>query len=224
MEPMLIMLGAGENTYEYARQYAFCVIVAGGIPTVLSNVMANLVRCTGQSRKSSAGIVLGGVLNIVLDPFFMFVLLPDGCEVLGAGIATCLSNCVACAYFLIILFRMRRQSVLTFSMKSGLPERDCMAAVFSVGIPSAVTIFLFDLDCVMINRLMVSYHDLALAAVGIVLKVERFPLNVGIGICHGMMPLVGLQLCSREKKANAGYDPPVRKTGAGHRGNQHRAV
>ena len=42
----------------------------------------------------------------------------------------------------------------------------------------------------MIDRLIVSYHDLALAAIGIVLKVERFPLNVGIGICQGMMPLV----------------------------------
>ena len=65
-----------------------------------------------------------------------------------------------------------------------------MAAVFAVGIPSAVASLLFDLDYIVIDRLIVSYHDLALAAIGIVLKVERFPLNVGIGICQGMMPLV----------------------------------
>lgn len=59
-----------------------------------------------------------------------------------------------------------------------------------MGIPSAVSTFLFDLDYVIIDKLMVSYHDLALAAIGIVLKVERFPLNVGIGICQGMLPLV----------------------------------
>ena len=95
MHPILRLLGAGENTYEYARQYAFCVIVLGGIPTVLSNVLSNLIRSIGRSREASVGIILGGLLNIALDPLFMFVLLPDGYEVLGAGIATCLCNCVA---------------------------------------------------------------------------------------------------------------------------------
>ena len=65
-----------------------------------------------------------------------------------------------------------------------------MAAVFGVGIPSAVATLLFDLDYVIVDKLMVSYSEVALAAVGIVLKVERFPLNVGVGICQGMMPLV----------------------------------
>ena len=59
-----------------------------------------------------------------------------------------------------------------------------------MGVPSALTSLLFDLDYVIIDKLMVSYHDVALAAIGIVLKVERFPLNVGVGICQGMMPLV----------------------------------
>ena len=66
--------------------------------------------------------------------------------------------------------------------------------------PAAVTTFLFDLDYVIIDKLMVSYHDLALAAVGIVLKVERFPLNVGIGICQGMMPLVAYSYAAGDKK------------------------
>ena len=87
------------NTYAYARQYAMCVIVFGGVPTVLSNVLSNLIRSIGMSRQASTGIILGGLLNIALDPLFMFVLLPKGSEVLGAGIATCLSNCVAFLYF-----------------------------------------------------------------------------------------------------------------------------
>lgn len=190
MEPVLALLGAGANTYGYARQYALCVIVIGGIPTVLSNVLANLIRSIGRSREASAGIILGGLLNIALDPLFMFVLLPDGREVLGAGLATCISNCIAFLFFAVVLARMGRGSVVTFSPKGGLPRRDSILAVFGVGIPSAITSFLFDLDYVIIDKLMVSYNDLALAAVGIVLKVERFPLNVGIGICQGMMPLV----------------------------------
>lgn len=61
MEPLLKLLGAGENTFRYASQYAFCVIVLGGIPTVLSNVMANLIRSTGRSKEAGIGITLGGL-------------------------------------------------------------------------------------------------------------------------------------------------------------------
>lgn len=200
MEPVLGLLGAGENTYAYARQYALCVIVTGGIPTVLSNVLANLIRSIGRSREASGGIILGGLLNIALDPLFMFVLLPDGQEVLGAGLATCLSNCTAFLFFVAVLLRMGKGAVVTFSPKGGLPRRGSIAAVFGVGIPSAIATFLFDLDYVIIDKLMVSYNDLALAAVGIVLKVERFPLNVGIGICQGMMPLVAYNYSAGNKQ------------------------
>ncbi len=200
MGPVLQLLGAGENTYAFARQYALCVIVVGGIPTVLSNVLANLIRSIGRSKEASAGIILGGLLNIALDPLFMFVLLPDGYEVLGAGIATCLSNCTAFLFFVVVMLRMGKDSVVTFSPRVGLPSRGSIIAIFGVGIPSAVTTFLFDLDYVIIDKLMVSYHDLALAAIGIVLKVERFPLNVGIGICQGMMPLVAYNYSSGDKK------------------------
>lgn len=200
MRPVLEILGAGHNTYEYARQYAFCVIVFGGIPTVLSNVLSNLIRSIGCSKEAGAGIIFGGILNIILDPVFMFVLLPDGWEVMGAGMATALSNCIACLFFICVLMRMKKQSVITFSPGAGCPEKGSITAVFAVGIPSAIATFLFDLDYVVIDKLMVSYHDLALAAIGIVLKVERFPLNVGIGICQGMLPLVAYNYGARNKK------------------------
>ena len=200
MEPILTLLGAGDNTYRYARQYALCVIVAGGIPTVLSNVLSNLIRSIGRSREAGFGIILGGLLNIALDPLFMFVLLPDGLEVLGAGIATCLSNCIACCFFFTLLARMGWDSVITFDPRAGLASSQSIAAVFAVGIPSAVSTFLFDLDYVILDKLMVGYHDLALAAIGIVLKVERFPLNVGIGICQGMMPLAAYNYAAGDRK------------------------
>lgn len=200
MDPVLMLLGAGENTLVFARQYSFFVIVVGGIPTVLSNVMSNLIRSIGYSKEAGIGITLGGLLNIVLDPLFMFVILPKGYEVMGAGIATCLSNCIACVYFFIVTARMGKESVITFGLKNGLPEKGSMLAVFKVGIPSAVTTFLFDLDYIVVDKLMVSYNDFALAAVGIVLKVERLPLNVGVGICQGMMPLVAYNFAAKNKK------------------------
>lgn len=200
MRPVLNLLGADGHTFAYARQYAICVIVAGGVPTVLSNVLSNLLRSTGRSTAAGFGIMLGGVLNIALDPLFMFVLLPEGLEVFGAGVATCLSNCIACCYFFLVLLRSGRGSVITFNPRVGLASRESIAGVFAVGVPSAVTNFLFDLDYVILDKLMVSYHNTALAAVGIVLKVERFPLNIGVGICQGMMPLVGYNYAAGNRK------------------------
>ena len=200
MRPILLLLGAGGGNYEFARQYALCVIVAGGVPTVLSNVLSNLLRSTGRSAAAGFGIILGGLLNIALDPLFMFVLLPEGREVLGAGVATCLSNCIACIFFFVALARGGAGSVITFDLRVGLAERGSIAGVFAVGVPSAVASLLFDLDYVILDKLMVSYHDLALAAIGIVLKVERFPLNVGVGICQGMVPIVGYNYSSGNRQ------------------------
>lgn len=213
LDPVLNLLGAGENTYVYARQYALCVIVVGGIPTVLSNVLANLVRSVGRSKEAGTGIVLGGLLNIALDPLFMFVIMPKGQEVLGAGIATALSNCIACLFFFGVLIRMGKGSVLTFLPQAGLPSRESILAVFAVGVPSAIATFLFDLDYVILDKLMVAYEDLALAAVGVVLKVERFPLNVGIGICQGMLPLVAYNYGAGNQKRMTDTIKLARKLG-----------
>lgn len=196
MDPLLGLLGAGANTWRYAKEYAVCVICLGGVPTVFSNVAANLVRSSGLSRQAGLGITFGGLLNIALDPLFMFVLLPKGYEVLGVGIATFLSNCAVCVYFLIVLYRFRRRAPVTLSPRVGRPERASIRSVFAVGLPAALTMLLFDLDYMVIDRLMSAHSDLALAAIGIVLKVERLPLNVGIGICQGMIPLIAFNYAS----------------------------
>ncbi len=199
LDPLLSALGASGNTMEYSRQYALCVIVAGGIPNVLSNVLSNLIRSVGRSKEAGRGIMFGGLLNIVLDPIFMFLIMPDGYEVLGAGIATCLSSCMTCVYFFAVMFRIRKNSVVSFRF-AGMPLMKSVSAIFSVGIPSAVATLLFDLDYVVIDRLMSGYSDFALAAIGVVLKVERLPLNIGVGICQGMMPLVAYCFSSGNRK------------------------
>ena len=200
MNPILRLLGASGNTLTYAAQYSFCVIVLGGIPTVLSNVMANLLRSVGESGKAGFGIAMGGVLNIILDPLFIFVLFPRGYEVLGVGVATLISNCCACAFFTVTILRQKTETVLRFRLSNGLPRTENVRSVFTVGIPSSIATLLFDIDYIVIDKLMSGYGDIALAAVGIVLKVERLPLNVGIGICQGMMPLVAYNYSSGDRK------------------------
>ena len=200
MEPLLGVLGAGPETYPYARIYAFCVIVLGAVPTVLSNTMSTLLRSVGSSRQAGFGITMGGLLNIGLDPLFMFVLFPRGMEIAGAGVATFLSNCISCLYFFTVIYRSRATSVITFSPRLPLPQRESIRGIFGVGIPASVATLLFDLDYVIIDRLMSGYGDIALASVGIVLKAERLPLNVGIGICQGMMPIVAYNYAARNFK------------------------
>ncbi len=200
MDPLLMALGAGADTIDFARQYTFFVLVLGGIPTVLSNVLSNLIRSVGYSRQASFGIAMGGVLNILLDPLFMFVLLPAGYEVLGVGIATCISNYTACLYFIITIYRTHKEHVITANLKKGMPTGRSIRSIFGVGIPSSVATLLFDVDYVVLDRLMVGYGDIPLAAIGIVLKAERFPLNVGIGICQGVEPLIAYNYASGDHK------------------------
>ncbi len=188
MRPLLLALGASSETYDFARLYASCVIVFGATPTVLAMTMSNLLRNTGRSKEAGFGVSMGGVINIFLDPLFMFVLLPRGNEILGAGIATALSNCISCAYFLIVIHRLH-SPILNFSPRGMRIQREDLRAFFSVGIPASFGPLLFDLDYMVINRLIAGHSDVALAAMGIVLKVERLPQNVGIGLCLGMVPL-----------------------------------
>ena len=191
MEQVLRILGASNDTLPFAKQYTFCVIVLGAVPTILSMTLSNFLRSTGYAKQAGLGVSMGGIINIFLDPLFMFVLLPKGYEVLGAGIATMLSNMIACSYFLTIILRMKDKNILSISIRNVKPSRQNVYSIFAVGVPAAISVFLFDVTYIVIDKLASGYGDIPLAAVGIVLKAERLPLNIGIGLCQGMMPLVG---------------------------------
>jgi len=189
MEPALKLLGASSDTFIFAEQYTFCVIVIGAVPTILSMTLSNFLRSTGYAKQAGFGVSMGGIINIGLDPLFMFVIMPEGLEVLGAGIATMLSNVIICLYFLMIIYKFRNSNIISLSIKNILPPLKNIYSVFAVGVPAAVAVFLFDLTYIIIDKLAAGYGDIPLAAVGIVLKAERLPLNIGIGLCMGMMPL-----------------------------------
>ena len=197
MEPVLRLLGASNDTMIFAKQYTFCVIVLGAVPTILSMTPSNFLRSTGYAKQAGFGVSMGGIINIGLDPLFMFVLLPKGCEVLGAGIATMLSNVIACTYFLIIILKLKGNNILSLSVRNILPSRQNAASIFAVGVPAAIAVTLFDITYIIIDKLASGYGDIPLAAVGIVLKAERLPLNVGIGLCQGMMPLAAYNYSAR---------------------------
>ncbi len=196
MDPLLRLLGASDQTIGYARQYLIFVVVIGGLANVNNTTMSFMLRNAGYARESAFGLSMGGVLNIGLDPLFMFVLLPDGYQVMGAGIATMLSNVATFVYFLLVYRRVRGHSVLEIPRRLEKIRSSSRNNIFSIGVPAALSVFLFDLTNIVINRLSASHGDLELAAMGIVQKVERLPLNIGIGICLAMIPLVGYNYAS----------------------------
>lgn len=199
LSPLLRLLGASADTFGYARQYALCVIVCGAAPTVLSMTMGNLLRNVGCSAQAGFGGAMGGVINILLDPLFMFVLLPPGHEILGAGIATALSNLISLSYYLVVIWRLKNP-VLNLSPRAFGPGEEQLRAFFAVGLPAALGPFLFDMDYIVLDRLMSGYSDIALAAIGIVLKAERLPLNIGVGLCLGMVPLAAYNYASGNRE------------------------
>lgn len=202
MTPLMTLFGAEGTTLSYCRQYLLTTVVFGSIPTILSMCMPQLLRNAGYSKEAGLGVGVGSILNIALDPLFMFVLLPKGNEVLGAGIATMISNYISLAYFIFVFRKVRNESVLKISLKPSRLEKDHLRSLYMVGIPAAISIFLFDLVIIVINRLCSGYgdHVTPVAAIGIVLKIERIPINICLGICLGMVPLIAYNYGARNHK------------------------
>lgn len=115
LRPVLFpILGATEDTREYYSLYVFWTIGVGSVPTVMNAEFAHLIRAEGYSKQAGLGVALGGVLNIVLDPIFIFLF---GLEIRGAAIATMLSNLIAMGYFALFLYHIRDNTVITASLK-----------------------------------------------------------------------------------------------------------
>ena len=214
MNPILRFLGASDQTIDYARAYALIVIVLGALPCILSLTAAHLLRNAGFSNEASIGLSMGGILNVILDPLFMFVILPRGQEVTGAAIATALSNLVSCAYLLLTCRRVTGKAPV--SLSPGVAKtigKERVRALLSVGVPSAVLTGLFDLANICVNIIAASHSDMVLAGMGTVMKVERLPNAVNIGICQGMLPIVAFNYSSGNHQRMREVISTARKAG-----------
>ena len=204
MDPLLNLLGATSGSIVFARQYAFWVVVIGAIPATLSMTMAQLLRSEGFAGKASFGLGLGGVLNIILDPVFMFLILEPGDEVRGAAIATMISNICVLVYFIVNYLIIKRKTVISLNPRKAILEGKYIKSVFAVGIPSALGSLLACISNIVINNLAASYEylygDVPVAAIGIAKKIDMLPMNVGFGLCQGMMPLVAYNFASGDHK------------------------
>lgn len=189
--PLIIpLIGGNADSYSYIYDYMYWTMVVGAIPTLGNALCGHLVRSIGAAREAGFGLSMGGVLNIILDPLFMFVLLPRGMEVTGAAIATCLSNTIALTYFLVFLYKHRDNPVFTFSPADFTLEEGIPGEVFSIGTAAALQTFLAMISNICANKLVAEYGSAAVAGMGIAKKVNMIAFNTTLGLTQGVLPLI----------------------------------
>ena len=187
--PLLNLLGATEETLGATIGYARWTVTFGAVPAILNVVLAYLVRAEGAAMHASIGTMSGCFLNILLDPIFI---LPWGLNMgaEGAGLATFLSNCVACLYFFVLLFVKRKNTYVCVRPGMFRVQRAVLLGVCGVGVPAAVQNLLNVTGMTVLNNFTSAFGSDAVAAMGITQKVNMVPMYIAMGLSQGVMPLV----------------------------------
>ena len=194
---LLPAVGADAKTYGFCCQYIFWTITIGAVPIVLNQELAHLVRAEGHSAQASLGVALGGVLNIILDPIFIF---PLGLEIAGAAIATLISNVAATFYFISLLARKGNKMDISFHPKDYTWKENIPREVLLVGIPSCLMNLMGVLSNVSLNKLMSGYSNAAVAGIGVAKKVDMLSFAIAAGMSQGVLPLIGYNYSARNYK------------------------
>lgn len=190
--PQLIYLIGGDSAdYDYVYSYMFWTMVVGAIPSVGNVLCGHLIRSIGAAKEAGFGMSMGGVLNMVLDPLFMFVILPQGQEVTGAAIATLLSNTAALIYFIVYLLKHRDNPVFTISPHDVTLADHIPGDVMFIGIPAALQTFLAMVSNIFANALVSPYGTEAVAGMGVAKKINMLAFNTSMGMTQGILPLIG---------------------------------
>ncbi len=196
---LLGLLGASTETTATTWSYLRWTTVCGAVPAIMNVVMAYMVRSEGAALHASVGTMSGCVLNIILDPIFI---LPQGLNLgaAGAGLATFLSNCVACSYFLILIHARRSSSIITIHPRHFRPNRHILGQIFTVGIPAAIQNLLNVTGSTVLNNFTSSYGSSAVAAMGISQKINMVPMYIAMGISQGVTPIIGYNFAANNRR------------------------
>lgn len=197
--PLLAMLGTDAETYAATGEYLKWTVLLGAMPAILNVVMAYMVRSEGSTLHASIGTMSGCVLNIILDPIFI---LPQGLDMgaAGAGLATFLSNCVACVYFFVLLFIKRKSTYVCINPKLFRFRKDVVMGICGVGIPASIQNLLNVTGMTVLNNFTSSFGADAVAAMGISQKLNMVPMNIAFGFTQGVMPLISYNYASGNGK------------------------
>jgi len=191
MQPMIRLVGANADTFEYTRSYMM-IVSASGPMILIAGAFSNILRADGQPNRAMIGTLLGNGLNIVLDPIFI---IGFGMGVRGAATATIIGTTASAAYYL-LYFRSKSTALSInpryFTLKERVPVK-----VFAIGIPAALGPLIMSFSQVAMNGMMSAYGSFAVAAAGVASKVAMIISTVAMGISQGVQPLFGYAVGSR---------------------------
>ena len=185
MEQILGWIGATPDTWDYAKTYLTIVSCCGPF-VLIGNCYSNVIRAEGQSGRAMMGQLLGNLLNVVLDPVFILLF---GWGIAGAAIATVIGNVVGAGYY--ILYFLRGKSSLSIHPRDCTLGGGVCSDVLAIGIPASLGSLLMSVSQIIVNALMTDYGDMALAGIGVAMKVTMMTGMVCIGFGQGIQPLLG---------------------------------
>lgn len=192
--PICRAIGASDDTIDYTVQYL--TIVAFGIPfLIISNAFSNIIRSEGQANKAMMGMIIGNLINIVLDPIMILGL---HWNVAGAAVATVLGNIFSAVFYLTHL--ISKKSLLSIKPKDYSVEKRIVLGVFAIGIPASLNSILMSVSNIVINTFMAKHGDLQLAGLGVAMKVNMIAVMLLIGVGTGIQPLLGYCFGAGNKK------------------------
>lgn len=185
LEGLIWQMGATETIFPYAISYARYILLGAPV-MVLSFLLNNLLRWQGKANRGVIGMGFGGMLNIFLDPVFIFVL---DLGIAGAAVATLLSQCVSLG--ILSSFFIRGESDIHLRRKLVSPSIKIYWHIFKSGMPSFLRQGVAGVASMALNRAAHPYGDPAVAAMAIVSKVFMFIMSAVIGFGQGFQPVVG---------------------------------
>ena len=184
-EPLMRLLGSTDTILPEAEAYAVPILLAA--PFHCSSLaLAQCLRAEGKSKESMAGRLAGGLLNIVLDPLFIYTL---GMGIRGAGAATALSQVMVWAALL--WFYVRGKTSVRISVRQVARTPRMVKLIFTTGFPSLCRHCGNALATIVLNRAAGGFGDAAIAAFSIASRVSGLALSVSIGFVQGLQPVAG---------------------------------
>ncbi|MCM1186736.1 MAG: MATE family efflux transporter [Lachnoclostridium sp.] len=194
VKPICSLVGASKDTMEYASQYLN--IVAVGIPfLIVSNTFSNVIRSEGKAKTAMAGMIIGNMVNIVLDPVMILGL---HWNVAGAAVATVLGNIASAVFYLRHL--LSKNTMLSIHIKDYRVGNQIASGVCAIGIPASLNSILMSVSNILINNVMTRYGDMAVAGLGVAMKVNMIVVMLLIGLGSGIQPLLGYCYGAGNKK------------------------
>lgn len=192
MNPLLKLLGSTDTALEYARDYALYIVLGAPIMTG-SFVLNNLLRSEGKSKLAMIGLTTGGLLNIVLDPLFIFNL---DMGISGAAVATLLSQLTS--FIILLSMFVFKKSIITLSIFKISRSFNVYSEVIKVGFPSMCRQGLASIATILLNNQAKLYGgDPALSAMGITSKIFMVIFSISLGIGQGYQPVCGYNYYSK---------------------------